>query len=321
MVKIVIHTLFTIAALTSAVSALSTYESHRNEPVKRAAPAGKAFDHILQIWFENQDYDKIASTPDFAKLQSEGILLTNFNALAHPSQPNYIAAAAGDILGVKTDSVYHFSSDKTTIFDLLEKNGLTWKLYQEDIPSVGYTGAKSGNYVRKHNPAISFDAIANNPNRSKNIVGADQLQTDISANNVPNWMFFTPNMKNDGHDTNAAYAGKWLSNFVSSTLYKNPDFYKNTLILITFDETASYFSRNRVWSLLLGDIPANLKGTTDNTFYSHHSTLHTVELNWGLGSLGRQDANKLMSNVFSYAADTLGYTNMDVPASSIPKNN
>ena len=37
-------------------------------------------------------------------------------------------------------------------------------------------------------------------------------------------------------DTNAAYAGKWLSNFVSSTLYKNPDFYKNTLILITFDE-------------------------------------------------------------------------------------
>ena len=59
MVKIVIHTLFTIAALTSAVSALSTYESHRDGPVKRAAPAGKAFDHILQIWFENQVKKKI----------------------------------------------------------------------------------------------------------------------------------------------------------------------------------------------------------------------------------------------------------------------
>ncbi|KAI8069854.1 phosphoesterase [Gilbertella persicaria] len=268
-----------------------------------------------------KDYDTIASTTDFAKLQSEGILLTNFNAIRHPSQPNYIAAAAGDTLGVTGDGVYHLSADKTSIFDLLEKKGLTWKLYQEDIPSVGYTGAKSGDYVRKHNPAISFDAIANDPNRAKNIVGADQLQKDISANTVPNWMFFTPNLKNDGHDTTAAYAGKWLSNFVSSTLYSNPDFYKNTFILITFDETASYFSRNKVWSLLLGNIPTDKKGTTDNTFYSHYSTLNTVELNWGLGNLGRQDTNKLMSNVFSYAAGALGYTNMDVPTSSIPKNN
>ncbi|RCH91978.1 hypothetical protein CU098_000297, partial [Rhizopus stolonifer] len=236
MVQITLHALFTVVAIASTAHALSTHEARRYEHSKRAVPTGKAFDHILQIWFENKDYDTIASTTDFAKLQSEGILLTNFNAIRHPSQPNYIAAAAGDTLGVTGDGVYHLSADKTSIFDLLEKKGLTWKLYQEDIPSVGYTGAKSGDYVRKHNPAISFDAIANDPNRAKNIVGADQLQKDISANTVPNWMFFTPNLKNDGHDTTAAYAGKWLSNFVSSTLYSNPDFYKNTLILITFDE-------------------------------------------------------------------------------------
>ena len=85
------------------------------------------------------------------------------------------------------------------------------------------------------------------------------------------------------------------------------------LVLITFDETESYTVRNQVWSCLIGGvIPDELKGTTDDTFYTHYSALNTVELNWGLGSLGQGDANQTLSNVFSFAAGTLGYTNVAV---------
>lgn len=81
-------------------------------------------------------------------------------------------------------------------------------------------------------------------------------------------------MNNDGHDTGAAYAGNWLSNFYKNTL-SQPNLLNNALILITFDENASSSKRNQVWSLLLGNIPASLKGTTDNTYYTRKS-MHLI---------------------------------------------
>jgi hypothetical protein len=38
-----------------------------------------------------------------------------------------------------------------------------------------------------------------------------------------------------------------------------------------------------------GAVPAKLHGTTDDTLYTHYSTLSTVQANWGLKSLGRGD--------------------------------
>ncbi|KAI9282710.1 phosphoesterase family-domain-containing protein [Sporodiniella umbellata] len=273
---------------------------------------GKVFDHILQIWFENQDFDVVARIPEFSNLAKQGILLKNFNAITHPSEPNYVAAAGGSNFGIINDDYYNIPASVKTIYDLLEEKGLTWKVYQENIPSVGYTGYRSGTYVRKHNPAVIFDSVGLNKTRLQNVVGDDQFQKDVESNNLPHWMFYTPDMKNDAHDTNAAFAGEWLSKFYEKTL-SNPNLLEKTLILITFDENSSILTgRNQVWSLLLGNIPKDLKGTTDNTFYSHYSTLNTVELNWGLGSLGRGDADKTMSNVFSFAASTLGYKNKHV---------
>ncbi|KAJ7301465.1 hypothetical protein DFH08DRAFT_724253, partial [Mycena albidolilacea] len=63
-----------------------------------------------------------------------------------------------------------------------------------------------------------------------------------------------------------------------------------TLILLTFDETEDYTIQNTVYSVLLGDtVPLKLRGTTDNTLYTHYSSLSTVQANWGLKSLGRGD--------------------------------
>jgi hypothetical protein len=38
-----------------------------------------------------------------------------------------------------------------------------------------------------------------------------------------------------------------------------------------------------------GAIPLSLHGTTDDTLYTHYSSLSTVQANWGLKSLGRGD--------------------------------
>ena len=102
-------------------------------------------------------------------------------------------------------------------------------------------------------------------------------------------------------------------------LLSNSSFLSKTLVLLTFDENETYTIKNQVWALLLGDaIPANLRGTTDNTFYTHYSCLSTVQANWGLYNLGRGDVVTNYSNVFSFVANATGYQNVAVAPADIP---
>jgi hypothetical protein len=123
---------------------------------------------------------------------------------------------------------------------------------------------------------------------------------------------------NDGHDTTVDYAGNWTKTFLTPLL-NDTRFVNKTLVLLTFDENETYAIKNNVWAVLLGDaIPANLRGTTDNTFYTHYSCLSTVQANWGLYNLGRGDVNANYSNVFAFVANATGYKNVDVAAADIP---
>lgn len=116
----------------------------------------------------------------------------------------------------------------------------------------------------------------------------------------------SPDMLNDGHDTSLAYATNWTLAFLTPLL-SNPYFMEKTLVLLTYDESATYPIPNKIASLLLGGaVPTSLKGTTDDTIYSHYSILSTLENNWDLPNLGRYDVG---ANVFSMVASQTGYVN------------
>lgn len=109
-------------------------------------------------------------------------------------------------------------------------------------------------------------------------------------------------MTSNGHDTSVTTAGKYARGFLEPLL-TDPAF-KDTLILLTFDENHNYATPNRVFSVLLGGaVPENLRGTTDDNYYDHYSQLSTVQANWGLHHLGRYDA---AANVFSLVAAKTG---------------
>ncbi|GAB5585959.1 hypothetical protein Unana1_00859 [Umbelopsis nana] len=301
----------TDSSSTDSSSATSTSSAATATGTTSSSTQGKVFKRFLQIWLENNDFETAATLPVYQAIAEQGILLNNTYAITHPSEPNYVAATGGSNFGIDNDDFYNIPANVSSIFDLLENKGLKWKAYQEDLPSVGFAGFKAhnGSYVRKHNPAIIYDSIGLNATRAANVVPGTQLATDIAAGLVPEWVFYTPNMTNDGHDTTAQFAGNWLQNFLNTTL-NNQTFLQETLVLITFDENETYTKANRVWSVLLGAIPAASKNTTDSTFYTHYSTLSTVENNWGLGNLGRGDANKTLANVYDFVAKQIGYTNV-----------
>lgn len=114
--------------------------------------------------------------------------------------------------------------------------------------------------------------------------------------------------------TNVTFAGAWERNFVAPLL-NNTYFSNGTLLLLTYDEVETYGEQNKMFSILLGGaIPDNLRGTTDNTFYNHYSTISTVSQNWGLPSLGRWDCH---ANVFEIVANKTGYMNYNVDSSKL----
>ena len=161
---------------------------------------------------------------------------------------------------------------------------------------------------------ILYKSITNSQSRLDQIKSFVSLQDDVLKQTLPQWAFITPNMTNDAHDTNITFASAWersaIAEFVSI-----PYVTQNTLMLLTFDEDDSYSEHNKIFSILIGGaVPKHLRGTTDNTFYNHYSTIASVSQNWGLPSLGRWDCH---ANVFDMVAQKTGYKNKAVDTKNL----
>ncbi|KAF9234976.1 phosphoesterase family-domain-containing protein [Melanogaster broomeanus] len=261
--------------------------------------SGAAFDRFIQIWLENTDYSQAATLAVFQNLSTQGITLPAYYGVTHTSEPT------------------------TLPLEVVTSGDISWAAYQENMPTDDYAGFNFTNsnnytyYVRKHNPVVIYNSVANNATRGTRIRNFNDFAVDLGNNTIPQWVFVTPNLRDDGHDTDVAFAADWLTYWLVPLL-QDPAFNTNrTLILLTFDENETKTKNNQVYSILLGGaVPPSLQNTTDNTFYTHYSTLSTVEANWNLGNLGRQDTNKTVANVFQFVAEATGYQNNDLTASS-----
>ncbi|KAM0786985.1 hypothetical protein ACM66B_002403 [Microbotryomycetes sp. NB124-2] len=309
---------------TSPTSPSRNYTGASNGTISNSPfVQGKAFNRFIQIWLENTDYASAASSPVFQNLTERGLLLSSYYGVTHPSEPNYISAVAGDFFGMSDDRFYAIPRNVSTIVDLLEAKNVSWASYQENLPYDGYTAFNytennylSGEgsytyYVRKHNPTIIFDSVASQPERALRHRNFNDFAVDVNADALPQWVFITPNLVNDAHDTNIDFTSQWLEYFLYPLL-ENESFNSNeTLVLLTFDESETYTINNQVYTIALGGVidSLGLANKTDDTYYTHYSSLSTVQANWQLGSLGRQDTNKTVANVYSFVANKTGYTN------------
>jgi acid phosphatase len=277
---------------------------------------GKSFDRFVVIWLENTDFDQAAEEPNMAWVASQGITLTNYWALTHPSEPNYMASVGGDYFSLNDDRMISLPKNVSTIVDLLDDKGISFASYQEDLPYTGYQGFNYSNqqtfakdYVRKHDPLMLYDSYTSNSTRLSLVKNFTEFERDLKDEKLPQYMIITPNMTNDAHDTNMKVAGKWTRDFMTPLL-ENEYFINNTLVLITFDENETKGEQNTVYSILLGGaISDELKGTTDETFYDHYSQIASVEVNWDLYNLGRNDVT---ANIWKSLADAENITNNDV---------
>ena len=146
---------------------------------------GKVFDRFIQIWLENVDFATALASPAFEKLTTQGILLTSYYAVTHPSEPNYIASVGGDFFGLASDDLTYIPNNVSTIVDLLELRGISWASYQENMPTDGFQGYSFTNpdgytyYMRKHNPLVIYDSVGMNATRAARIRNFNDFAVDV----------------------------------------------------------------------------------------------------------------------------------------------
>ncbi len=271
------------------------------------------FDHIIVFIMENHSFSEISGNPDAPFLNgdkhsgwSSGVA-TNYHGGTHPSLPNYMALTGGDTFFTTNCHIDVTTGVCTTsapsLVDNVEASGRTWRAYMEDTPSPCFVGdnipvrftLESPTYVEKHNPFIHYNLVRNNPSRCNNIVPLTQLDEDLDS--LPNFVWVTPNMCHDMHDSCDAISSiqlgdEFLNQQVPEIQQSDSCQAPHTcLIIITFDEGDVALPApedNHVFTKFISNGP---EVQDSGTLYNHYSLLHTIEESWNLGTLTANDAS------------------------------
>jgi hypothetical protein len=264
-------------------------------PTPTAISRVPEFEHIVIVVFENKEYGTVIGNPAmpyFNILAAAYTLLDQHYAVTHPSLPNYIAMISGDTQGI-TVNCEDCYIDAPSLPDLIEASGRTWKTYQESMPEPCFMGS-TVLYVQKHNPFIYFNPIRLDPLRcAASVVPLGQLDTDLAAGALPDFIFITPNLCHDAHDCPLSQADAWLDSLMDKlvpVLEAGGDQY---LIALTWDEGQGNHgccglpepAGGRVATVLVSPLAKN--GFKDDTQYTHYSLLKTIAEAWHLPYLGR----------------------------------
>lgn len=261
-------TLLLLAAGLSANCATLTPLPHGRGP---APPFdAKNVRRVVLIVLENGNPATAAKQSFLQARAAEGTVLTQYFAVAHPSQPNYVAMISGSTAGALTDNP--ITLDRPHIGQSL---GSRWRVYADDYPALpGKCNLikQDGLYVRRHVPFLSFKDVQQGT--CSQITTFARLAADVDHNAVPAFAMIVPNLKHDGHKpATMKDANDWLNAQIAPLLGK-PAFAKDTVFIVTFDEDDSMNAQNnRVFTVLWGD---HVQHGTRAEVYDHEDLLATM---------------------------------------------
>jgi hypothetical protein len=257
-----------------------------------AATTPPKYDHIVIVMEENHSFNEIigsSSAPYINSLApSAGALFTQSFAVAHPSQPNYVALFSGSTQGLTSDSCPHtFSANN--LGNELRTAGLSYTSFSETMPSDGATVCTSGNYARKHNPSVNFSDLPT----TTNLRFTHFPTTAAGFAALPTVSFVDPNLQDDMHDGTIAQGDTWLKSHLDAYLQWAKA--NNSLLIVTWDEDDSSQS-NQVPTLFAG---AHIAAGSYSERITHYTVLRTVEDAYGLGHLGNSASVNPITDVFN----------------------
>lgn len=210
--------------------------------------------HIMLVLMENHGAGSIIGNkraPFQNSLASSYVTLTNWTGIDHPSAPNYIALTTGQDNGKAGRDDCTPSYPDVTSCDYAGDN-LGTQLTTAGIPAAWYAeglkgngcsiqNGESGNNDINHEPwaylttwQASASACAEAGLTTK--APADsQIISTLNSTNPPDFVWLTPNLRDDTHNGSIAHGDKYLKNLI--TAVQSTSWYADGgTIVVTYDE-------------------------------------------------------------------------------------
>ena len=332
-----------------------------------------AFDHIVVVIEENHAFSDIigsSDAPNINALAAAGANMVNdpndiqgnisgSHAVRHPSQPNYLEFYSGSNQGLLTDSRPGSSSEPLSspppfmtpnLGAALRNAGFSFATYSQTLPSVGFDGDSSGEYMRKHNPVTNW---VNDTNPTANQLPSTMNQPFTTfqqiANspggfaNLPTVSFVVPDQTYDMHDGTIQQGDDWLKQNIIDT-YLPWAITHNSLLVVTWDEDGTNTPTNEIPTIFAGanvrtgnytETNLNLNNpyladptdpgieTPTGTAMNHWNVLAAIEDIYGLTHIGNSVNRPGVIDIFVTAAsrkihDTAGTFDLPLPLQGTP---
>jgi len=287
-----------LTVTVTGIAAVSTYCGQRTE-----APATSK---VMVIYEENHSYSSIigsASAPTINSYAQSCGKATNYQALTHPSLPNYMASTSGVSYASSP-----WSSDcspsvscSTANNNIFNQVGPThWKSYAESMTSN--CSGSGPSVASRHIPAEYYTNLASSCATNVVPLGtttSGALHADVAAGTIPTFTTVTPNQINNMHDGTITQGDNWLSTWIP-VITSGPDYQSGHLtILIVWDEGSG--SGNIASTVaMLAISPYVVPGTSSATAFTHYSLLKAAEDVAGVSELGLAATANSLRTAFGF---------------------
>jgi phospholipase C len=239
--------------------------------------------------------------PHYWKLASEFVLADNFFA---PTMDTGLANHIYLYTASSEDYQKNISfsgpiNPNRTIFDQLEKGGLSWRVYVENYdPALNYT-----NEVAKKNrftnllPAIP--RFVDNKTLNSNIVDLVEYFQDLRTDNFPAVSYIVTTNSEESSPRDVSIGQEFVASLVLAVMKSKH--WNDSAIIITYRESGGWYDHVsppiidgqtygfRVPTLIIS--PFAKRGYVDDTLYDVTSILKFIEYNYNLSSLAKRDAD------------------------------
>ncbi len=259
--------------------------------------------HVVVIMDENKEWSTVwEHGPYEVSLARTYANLSQFYAIRQASWPSYVAATSGD-----TPPAGPTPINVQNLADLTTAHGETWAQWSESaVGTCDRTDNVAHLYDTAHVPFVWYDDVYGNSaecNADVVPMTLTQMQTAFASGTLPNYLFITPNVYDDGHTysrtctpgvTNQPIAetecaDAWLQALLNPLIGNTPLF-AHTAVFITYDQTQTSDNSGSIVGASGGHVyasvvsPVVIPGYSATTPYTDTNLLTTTE--WLLGLPG-----------------------------------
>ena len=253
-----------------------------------AAEKLPSYTHVVVVVEENHTASSVLGNTDapfINSLASGGALMTRSYAVAHPSQPNYLALFAGDTFGVDSDACPLNLGDAPNLASQLLAAGHSFGGFSEGLPAEGSPVCSAGGYARKHAPWANFTNVPASVSQPMGAFTGD--------GSLPTVSFVVPNLDDDMHDGSIAAGDSWLAAHLSG--YANWAKANNSLLFVTWDED-DHKADNHIATIVYG---AGVRPGRYGAPINHYSVLSTIQEIFGLPKTGQAAAAPPIAGIWA----------------------